>query len=99
MVAVIESNAIMSLAENKNDLISWISELKIICSSSSGHAVASLGEARNKMRGMRMIGDNFEDYVRRSLKSVDIVKSSPENRITEREYIETSGNLSGWAKR
>jgi hypothetical protein len=89
VVAIIESNAIMSLAENKNDLISWISELKNICSSSSGHAVASLEEARNKMRGLRMIGDNFEDYVSRFLESVDIVKSSPENRTTEKEYIET----------
>ena len=89
VVAVIESNAIMTLAENKLDLISWISELKNICSSSSGHAVASLEEARNKMRGLRMIGDNFEDYASRFMESVDIVKSSPENRTTEREYIET----------
>jgi hypothetical protein len=90
ILAVVDSNGVMNRAETSLDLISWLTELKNICSSSAGHAVASLEEARNKMRGLKMIGENYEEYASKFLESVDIIKSSPEfKNVDDKEFIET----------
>jgi hypothetical protein len=104
VLAVVESNEIMSMSENSNDLILWLTELKCICSSSSGHAVSSLEEAKYKLRGLKMMNENYEDYVGRFVDVANIIKSSSENKINlEKEFIETflaglnDKFVTGWA--
>jgi hypothetical protein len=90
ILAIVDSNEVMNRAEASLDLITWLTELKRICSSSAGHAVATLEEARKKMRKIKMIDENYQEFVNEFLEQVDIIKSSSENgKYDEIEVIQT----------